>query len=112
MPDLIDLMESAYAARDAAVATVEANAEEQSPGFVDRAAAFVLERLASGPESGEELTLACKRAGIVPHDDRAFGPVYMRLSRRKLIVKAGSVPRMRGHGAAGGNVWKLAEDAR
>lgn len=95
------------AARDDAMARVADNAEERAPGFADDAMHFVLWYLRKhGPTSGEVLSLQCKLAGIVPHDDRAFGPVYMALSRRGLIEKAGMVRRERGHGTAGGNVWK------
>lgn len=108
MPDLIDFME-AEAARDAAMASVAANAEESCPGFADRAADFVLAFLADGPASGESITDACIAAGIVPHDQRAFGGVYMRLSRRNLIEKAGTCPRRKGHGTSGGVLWRLAQ---
>lgn len=106
MTTLLDLMVTA--ARDAAIASVSANAEEASPGFAERAAEFVLDRLTSGPASGELLTDACRNAGIVPHDDRAFGGVFLRLSRRGLIVKAGTCQRRKGHGTSGGTVWALA----
>jgi hypothetical protein len=95
-------------ARDQALARVGQAAETRRPGFHEDACAFVLEYLrAHGPTSGERLTLACKRRGIVPHDDRAFGPVYMALSREHAIVKVGNAKRTRGHGTAGGNVWAL-----
>ena len=104
-PDLFDYLE----ARDGAMASVAANAEEACEDFADRACACVLEYLRRhGPTPGEVLTDACLIAGIVPHDTRAFGPVYMRLSRRGLIVKAGTCIRRRGHGTAGGHVWALA----
>lgn len=98
----------ALAARDEAVARVEASAEEACPGFADRAREFVLARLAAGPASTEDLTDACVEAGIVPHDLRAMGPVIMKLARDRLIVKAGACVRRRGHGTAGGNIWRLA----
>ena len=62
-----------------------------------------------GPTAGEVITMAAKLYGIVPHDDRAFGPVYHGLSRRGQIVKVGTVRRERGHGTSGGNVWALPE---
>jgi hypothetical protein len=104
-PDLFDYI----AARDEALACVAANAEESFPDFSERACAFVLGYLAErGPSSGEAITDACKRAGIRPHDDRAFGAVYMRLSRRGLIRKQGLCVRTKGHGTAGGHIWGLA----
>jgi hypothetical protein len=95
-------------ARDRAMGSVAENAEEHHPDFGDEARHFVLRYLEThGPTAGEVLTLACKAAGIVPHDDRAFGPVYFTLRTRGLIVKVGEVRRERGHGTAGGNVWSL-----
>jgi len=92
--------------RDAALERVEAKAERTRGGFTKEARHFVLDYLAThGPTSGEKLTAACKAAGIVPHDDRAFGAVYMGLVRAGLIVKVGTVRRERGHGTAGGNIW-------
>ncbi len=48
-----------------------------------------------------------KLAGLVPHDDRAFGQVYAGLSREKLIVKCGCCDRIKGHGTAGGVIWRV-----
>ena len=86
------------------------DAVERNAGVVFReeAKAFVLEYLARhGEQSGETLTNACLKAGIVPHDDRAFGPVLMSLSRNGLIEKCGMAVRQKGHGTSGGNIWKL-----
>jgi len=94
--------------RDRAMAQVATNAEGWRFGFSDEASRIILMLLESGPQSGEYLTLACKAAGVTPHDDRAFGPVYMRLARKGLIEKVGIVQRRRGHGTSGGNVWQLA----
>lgn len=91
--------------RDAALAQVERNAGK---AFAELARAFVLDYLERQVQaSGEAITEACKRAGIRPHDDRAFGPVYMALSRAGKIEKCGSAIRQRGHGCAGGNLWRL-----
>jgi hypothetical protein len=95
-------------ARDHAMTQVLDHAERDAEGFTSSAESFVVQFLRHGPAPGEVITAACKRAGIVPPDDRAFGPVYMRLARRGWIVKAGAVRRERGHGTAGGNVWRLA----
>jgi hypothetical protein len=96
------------AARDQAMAQVEENANEVVKDFSARAAEFILRYLANnGATSGEDLTDACKAAGIRPHDDRAFGPVYFRLSRTHQIEKAGTCIRKRGHGTNGGTIWKL-----
>ena len=98
----------ALAARDEAVTQVAAHAEEHAPGFAERARRFVLDYLAMHQRAdAETITDACVAAGIVPHDLRAFGPVYLALARDGLIVKVGHSPRRRGHGTAGGNVWTL-----
>jgi hypothetical protein len=101
-------LEQAFSARDVAMQQVESNAQKLTPGFSERAEAFILDYLRThGATPGETITIACCEAGIVPHDERAFGPVYMRLSKTKKIVKCGTCPRKRGHGTSGGNIWKL-----
>ncbi len=99
--NLLEAME----ARDEAMERVEENA---GPSFKERAQAFVLDFLGHGPATGETISDACKEAGIIPHDDRAFGPVYMGLARAGRIRKAGHAVRRKGHGTSGGNVWALA----
>ena len=85
--------------------TVEKHAGEL---FRDAAKAFVLTYLKlHGATAGEVLTEACCQAGIVPHDTRAFGPIYMTLARQGVIEKCGSVARRLGHGTAGGNIWRV-----
>jgi hypothetical protein len=95
--------------RDEAMAVVSQHAEDNTPAFAERASEFITEylRTKNCPLSGEVLTMACKQAGIVPHDDRAFGPVYMSLIKRGVIEKSGTVRRERGHGTAGGNTYRL-----
>lgn len=94
--------------RDEAIARVAKRAETERKGFVRDAQLFVRGYLLQfGPTSGEVMTEACKEAGIVPHDDRAFGAVYLGLARRREIVKVGTVPREKGNGTAGGNIWRL-----
>lgn len=83
-------------------------AEAETSFSVDECIPIVLAKLAEGATTGEVLTWTCKDAGIVPHDDRAFGAVLAKLSRKGLIVKIGSGPRHRGHGTAGATVWSLA----
>jgi len=95
--------------RDRAMQQVGQHAEDYEPGFGSRAADLILRLLESGPMSGEDLSLACKQAGIMAHDDRAYGVPIMKLARRGLIEKCGTVRRKRGHGTSGGNVWKLAK---
>lgn len=78
--------------------------------FREAAEAHMLRRLAEGPQTGEQLTDACKRAGIRPPggmDDRAFGPVYRRLAASGRIAQVGTALRSKGHGSAGARVWGL-----
>jgi len=98
----------ANALRDQGMSDVAVKAQDERPRFHQQAVDFVLWFLDRfGPAPGEHITDACKRAGIQPHDDRAFGPVYMVLARQKRIEKIGSVRRERGHGTSGGNIWAL-----
>lgn len=84
-----------------------ARAERADPGFRHRAQAFVLTYLRKhGKTKGEALVNECKKAGMVPPDDRAFGTVFSGLSRAGLIACAGFCLRTKGHSTAGGRVWK------
>jgi len=85
------------------------NAKAEATTTFDTAAAqaLVLQFLADGPQTGENLVLACKDAGQIPHDDRAFGTVFAGLSKQKRIRKVGFTPRQRGHGADGAVIWEL-----
>lgn len=105
-PDVLpEPFDGVLAARDAAMATVEANA---GPEFAERAAAFVLEFLQSGEATAETVVSEGERRGIRAHDSRAWGPVFFRLSKAGLIVKCGFAPRRKGHGTSGGNLWRKA----
>lgn len=91
--------------RDRALDQVGSNA---GAIFRGNARAFVLDYLRlNGPTPGEVVTDACKAAGIKPHDDRAFGAVYITLARDGLIEKCGVCVRKKGHGTSGGNVWRV-----
>lgn len=105
----LPLFDTVRQQRDDAMQRVAQKAEDHRPSFSQDAETCALNYLrANGPTPGEQLTIACKNAGIVPHNDRAFGPVYARMAKRGLIVKVGECKRMRGHGTSGGNVWGLA----
>lgn len=83
-------------------------AESTDPTFAERAKAKVIELLQKhGDCSGEWLVNDCKLAGIVPHDDRAFGVVFRTLSTQKKIKHVDWVARSKGHGTGGGRVWGL-----
>lgn len=96
--------------RDRLLADLERRAGER---FRTNAGAFIVRYLREhGATAGEVITDACKASGITPPngmDDRAFGPVYMRLARAGAIRKAGMVARTKCHGTAGGNVWARGE---
>lgn len=98
-------LEVARKRRDAILVTTQVSAGTE---FSRKATEFILAHLKEHGECpGEDITDACKAAGIKPDDDRAFGSVYMMLSRRKMIVKAGFCQRRKGHATSGGNIWKL-----
>jgi hypothetical protein len=98
----------ARAVGQAAADLAQQRAERADPTFSERAAKHILYCLAQLREaSGEVLTDLCKRDGITPADDRAFGAVYAQLVRKGLIRCVGFVPRAKGHGTAGGRVWRL-----
>ena len=100
-------MELARRQRDRVVADLEKRAGD---AFRLAAATFIESYLVQhGPTAGEVLVNECKDTGIKPPngmDDRAFGPVFLRLSMRKVIRVCGSVPRLKGHATGGGNVWE------
>jgi hypothetical protein len=91
--------------RDRVLERIQAKAGEQ---FMDAAILCIERYLQHVPEaSGEQLVDACKERGIKPAtDDRAFGPVLMKLSREGVIEKAGYTVRQKGHGTSGGVLWR------
>lgn len=91
--------------RDEAMRAISAHAGQR---FRREAEEFVLAFLRrNGETPGEFITDACKAEGIVPHDDRAFGPVYCALAKAGKIIKVASCQRRKGHGTNGGIVWRL-----
>jgi hypothetical protein len=100
-------LERALTERDKAMEQVSKTAGEV---FREQAQDFIVRYLrVFGATPGETLTDACKRQGIVPHDDRAFGGVFLGLSKRGIIHKVGTCLRRKGHATSGGNVWGLVE---
>lgn len=89
---------------------MEAVAENSGPDFQRKAyefcANFFRERVQA---SSEDATDACVAAGIVPHDTKAFGPVYQRLIRDKVIRFNGYCARRKGHGTRGGSLYVVCE---
>lgn len=99
---------SARDAGEEAGAACLAKAERVAQFDTEGARSFILACLAErGKTSGEALTDAAKAVGYVPHDDRAYGPVYASLRRRNLIRCVGFCERLKGHSTAGGRVWEL-----
>lgn len=83
---------------------------ERTTGFdaeAARAAVLKLLRAAGRPMSGEELVDACQARGLVPHDSRAFGPVFGTLARRGQIEAVGFAARRKGHGTSGARMWRV-----
>ncbi|HEY9028798.1 MAG TPA: hypothetical protein VIP05_31200 [Burkholderiaceae bacterium] len=75
---------------------------------MDAACAWVIAHLdRHGPTSGEDLVDGMKLAKIQGHDDRCFGPVFQKLLREKRIERYGWTERRKGHGTAGGNIWRI-----
>lgn len=103
-------LEASRALGEVAATRALDRAERKDPTFGERARAYVVAYLmTNGPTSSEFITNACKRAGIVPTDDRACGSVYQTLARRKAIICTGSCTRFKGHATAGGRIWSLGE---
>lgn len=110
MSQLIIDFDTVRAAGEAAGQRCLAKAEAASAGFAQAAEAAILRHLRVVRRApGEDLTSIAKASGAVPHDDRAFGPVFGSMSRRKLIRTAGFCMRSKGHGTAGGRIWELVE---
>jgi hypothetical protein len=95
-------IEAAHACHD--------HAEATTPAFdTARAGAAIMERLrASGfPLSGEDLVDHCIAQGIIPHNPKAFGAVFLSLQRAGSIESTGITRRRKGHGAHGVTVWGI-----
>jgi len=111
MTQLTINFDSAQSARDDAIARVDQRAEREDTWDTHAVGEWIVAYLRRhGPCGSEVLTMRAKAAGHVPHDDRAFGSVYMRLAREGRIEKEGlQGPRSRGHAACGGYVWRVTE---
>lgn len=81
-------------------------AESADPHFSEKALDFIVKHVREkGEVPGESVTLAAAEAGIKPPDQRAFGPIYAMALRRGLIHVVRYIPRVRGHGSAGGKLY-------
>lgn len=95
-----------------AAATACLDKAERTTGFDASAARDAILTIlvkAGRPMSGEELVDACQALGLVPHDARAFGPVFAVLKRRRLIEAVGFAARQKGHGTAGARLWAVSK---
>ncbi len=94
-------------ARASGVAAMNAVAENSGPDFqfvaYEFAKKFIRRKLRA---TSEEITTAALEKGIVPHDFRAFGPVYQRLQRDGVMRAIGTAKRRFGHGTQGGTIWE------
>lgn len=96
----------------AAGEAAEQKASKNDPAFSANALDFIVGYIRErGEATGEETTHAAVMAGIKPHDERAFGPIYATAIRRKLIRVVRYVPRVRGHGSMGGKLYSPGEAA-
>lgn len=83
-------------------------AEREFAEFREKARAFVLAYLEQhGISSSELITDAAALSGIQVPDTRAFGAIYRRLAAENKIAFAGHCTRTKGHGTAGGRLWRL-----
>lgn len=105
-------LEAARAAGAAAGEACAAKAAEVAKFDTTAAARFMHSWVVRfGPTSGEQLVKVAREHGHAPHDDRAFGPVFVKLQRgvdgKRLKVLRSDLPRERGHGTSGGKLWGL-----
>jgi hypothetical protein len=100
-----DLFHQARLKRDEGMAKVEKHA---GASFSAAAQNFIVEYLSKNPPTSCEVIVnACKKAGIIPHNDHAFGPVFLKLFKNGWITKAGMTKRFKGHAAPGANIWTV-----
>ena len=81
----------AIAARDAAMTSVAAHAEENSPGWTAAGMAWIAKYAETHAYFiSEECTQAAIEAGIpMPHDKRAWGALYPASARRGIMCRDG-----------------------
>lgn len=101
------LFESPRRAGEVAAARCAAKAEHRTAFDVRAAGEAMLAWLRThGQTTGEVLVNLVKGLGHIPHDDRAFGAVFLSLVRANLIRCTGYAPRAKGHGTAGARIWE------
>lgn len=108
MIDLVD-MAQAHEARDAGMAASLAHAESDSPGWPERALAFLIAYARRNETfTAEQVTAALQADPTFRNGgpEQAIGPIIKRAARLRVIVNTGRVaPRTKGHGSPG-IVWR------
>jgi hypothetical protein len=107
----LDLLAAIEAGREGMAQATDA-AERRDPLFAVKAEAAIVACLKGCKQrraSSEDLVDAARAQGLVPHDDRAFGPVFQSMARRGVIRFVGFCLRKKGHGTAGGRIWALCQ---
>jgi hypothetical protein len=93
--DLIDYI-NASERRDLGIETAHANAEDKTPGWTDRALAYVVRFLEGRGDRTfltEDVRAFAESCGLAyPPDGRAWGAVTQKASRRGIIDKVGYAP--------------------
>lgn len=106
-------IEHAIAAGEQGMQRAADAAERQDPDFRAKATHAMLAHLRAAPlkqAAGEDLVDAALAAGAIPPDARAFGGIFLALSRRNVIrCLRSDLPRRRGHGTTGGKLWALCQ---
>lgn len=103
-------IEFARAAGESAANACTSKAQRSDPEFSAKAKAAILAHLrAVGQASGEDLVEIAKAHGAIPvNGDKAFGGVFLSLSKSKQIVcLRADLPRKHGHGTSGGKLWSI-----
>jgi hypothetical protein len=105
-------LQTAREAGEQAAALCLDRARRADPEFVAKATAAILAHLQIvGHASGEDLVDVAIAYGARPADARAFGGIFQKLSRQKLITCLRSdLPRRRGHSTSGGKLWAIVSD--
>jgi hypothetical protein len=104
----LEQVRSARAAGQDASEQCAAKAERTTTFSTHLAREWVLNHLdRHGPTSGEDLVDGMKSSGMQTHDDRCFGPVFSSLVRDERITQYGMSLRRKGHGTAGGVIWRI-----
>ena len=82
--------------------------KKHKQSFVALAKDFIVRHLERVDKaSGETIVSTAKTSGLVPENDKSFGPAFRSLSVKGVIQKCGTCRRQKGHRSSGGHIWKL-----